>query len=147
MENPMESLLPNALRSQLQSELDQLDKDRQQLVNRLNELDIRRNAVVSLLSAYGEMPKHKDSPENSGLSSLEMARTVLMNAGRPLPIPEIHSKIRDTYGLPAAKTLADMLWKRARTRNIFFKDDDGRIGLVELQAVITTVAHSRDAVA
>jgi hypothetical protein len=118
------------------------------LIEKLSQLDTRRNAIISMLTAYGEGEEYqRDSPEGSGLSSIEMARVVLCNAGRPLSIADIYDRIQGTYGIPAVKTLKDMLWKRARSRKIFFKNEDGTIGLMELQAVVETVAKTGDAVA
>jgi hypothetical protein len=148
MASSVGSTLPEGLHSQLSAQLQQLDEERRQLTERMAHLDTRRNALISMLSCYGdEEAALRASPEGSGLSSLEMARVVLGNAGRPLPMAAIYERIQGTYGIAAKKTLKDMLWKRSRTRNIFTRYKDGTIGLVELEAVVETVTKTSHAVA
>ena len=79
-----------------------------------------------------DVPFPDESPEHapdSAPSTVEMARAVLGNAGKPLPLLMIRQAIRETFGIEPAKTLDQMLYKRAQRNKGFFKTRDGEFGL------------------
>jgi hypothetical protein len=64
-----------------------------------------------------------------------MARTVLFNPqGKRRPPDEIRALIRTTYGVDPAKTLDQMLYKRAGKGTTFYKTADDRFGLLEFKS-------------
>jgi alkyl hydroperoxide reductase subunit AhpC len=66
-------------------------------------------------------------------NTLDMARTVLRNAGTEKSPDDLKVMIRTTYGIDPAKTLDQMLYKRASAGREFYKTEDGRFGLLELR--------------
>lgn len=72
------------------------------------------------------LPEH--APD-SAASTVEMARSVLGNAGKTLPLVAIRQAIRETFGIEPAKTLDQMLYKRAQRNKGFFKTRNGEFGL------------------
>jgi hypothetical protein len=144
----MNTLLPAALKQVLQKELTELD----QTLERLNK---KRDAIHQLLAVYegeGEtqprstrVPRAARSGTGAELNTVEMARTVIRNLGRPMHPKAIADAIHRTYGIQPAKTLSDMLWKRARAGKGFYKTDDGEIGVTALQSHVETVKVSNPA--
>jgi hypothetical protein len=89
----------------------------------------------------------EDSP-NAQPNSLEMARVVLLNLNGEEKTPdEIHALVKKTYGIEPAKTLDQMLYKRAGKGRTFYKTSDGRFGLLALRATIEEVRTPTTAVA
>ena len=81
----------------------------------------------------------KDSP-NAQPNSLEMARVVLLNLNGEEKTPdEIRALIKKTYGIEPAKTLDQMLYKRASKGTLFYKTAEGRFGLLALRATTEEV--------
>lgn len=71
----------------------------------------------------GQIPKH------AAPSTVEMTRTVLRNAGRPLTRDAIRLAIKQTYGLDLAHGLDQMLYKRVQARKGFYRTAAGEFGL------------------
>ena len=89
----------------------------------------------------------KDSP-NARPNSLEMARVVLLNLDGEEKTPdEIRALIKKTYGIGPAKTLDQMLYKRASKGTMFYKTAEGRFGLLALRATTEEVRTPTTAVA
>lgn len=99
----------------------------------------------------GEEPELPDSAP----STVEMAKIVLGNAqGQPLGLLAIKEAIRQTFGIEPAKTLDQMLYKRAQRGKGFYKTKDGEFGLLEAKpeqrvgaAVVETVGMPSTALA
>jgi len=66
-------------------------------------------------------------------NTLEMTRIVLRNAGGEKTADELRQLIRTTYGIEPAKSLDQMLYKRAASGRGFYKTEDGRFGLTEMR--------------
>lgn len=106
----------------------------------------QRTAILRLLQTYGVQEKDlkgsakAERAKSAAPGSLDMARVVIRNAGRPLKPAGIREAIVKTYGVEPAKTLEDMLWKRCRKEGAgFYKQEDGAIGLREMEAKVVTV--------
>jgi hypothetical protein len=70
---------------------------------------------------------------------LELVRIVIRNAGRPLAVQAIPQKIRNTFGIAAAKSLPRVLIKRARRSKCgLYLTADGLIGLIEAAPIRST---------
>jgi hypothetical protein len=83
------------------------------------------------VSAFSEGDINRSEQPNT----LETARTVLRNAGgKEKSVNELRAEIRTIYGIHPAKTLDQMLAKRASANRGFYKTADGRFGLTELRA-------------
>jgi hypothetical protein len=81
-------------------------------------------------------------------NSLEMARIVLFNVNGEEKTPdEIRALIRTTHGIDPAKTLDQMLYKRASKGTMFYKTAEGRFGLLALRATTEEVRTPTTAVA
>jgi|HubBroStandDraft_6_1064221.scaffolds.fasta_scaffold105845_2 hypothetical protein len=62
-----------------------------------------------------------------------LARTILKNSGgEEKSVDELRQLIRTTYGIEPAKSLDQMLYKRASAGRGFYKTTDGKFGLTEL---------------
>jgi hypothetical protein len=73
-------------------------------------------------------------------NSVEMARTVLYNLGGEEKTPdEIRELILKTYGVKAAKSLDQMLYRRAAQGKTFYKTPSGRFGLLSNKPKIEQV--------
>jgi hypothetical protein len=82
------------------------------------------------------------------LSSIGMITRVLENAkGKPLSMAEILADVKTTFGVEAAKTSDQMLWRRANQKKGFYKTEDGRFGLTKDQAEIKKVEATPSALA
>ena len=67
-------------------------------------------------------------------NTLDMTKTVLQNAGgEEKTVDELRSMIRTTYGVEPAKSLDQMLYKRASSGRGFYKTHEGRFGLTDLR--------------
>lgn len=67
-------------------------------------------------------------------NTLEMTRTILKNAGgAEKTADELRQLIRTTYGIEPAKSLDQMLYKRASAGRGFYKTPEGKFGLSELR--------------
>jgi hypothetical protein len=67
-------------------------------------------------------------------NTLEMTRTILKNAGgEEKSVDELRQLIRTTYGMEPAKSLDQMLYKRASAGRGFYKTTEGKFGLTELR--------------
>jgi len=67
-------------------------------------------------------------------NTLEMTRTILKNAGgEEKSVDELRQLIRTTYGIEPAKSLDQMLYKRAANGRGFYKTSEGKFGLTELR--------------
>ena len=124
----------------------------------LAELELRMRAIRVVLGLYGEdvspalkrnrttkdMEDAVGGAQANKMTSLEMARVVIRNAGRPLKPEKIKEGIKSTFGVDPAKTLYDMLWKGARAGNVGFVRDEGtgEIGLSEMQPRVAHVGGS-----
>lgn len=130
----------------LKAELESVDRQ-------IADLNQKREAIIKLLSVYGfetilaavdtlsQFPT--EGRTRGGLNTLEMARLVIRNAARPLKPEAIKEGIRKTYGVEPAKTICDMLWKRARSKDSgFFREKTGEIGLTEMIPQMETVSTS-----
>jgi hypothetical protein len=122
----------------------------------LSELELRARAIRVVLGLYGEdvrpAAKARQTTREIGaeagkaplgtnkMTTLEMARVVIRNAGRPLELEKIKQGIKSTFGVEPAKTLFDMLWKGARAGNGFVREESGEIGLTEMQPRMEAVA-------
>ena len=63
-----------------------------------------------------------------------MTRTILKNAaGEEKSVDELRQLIRTTYGIEPAKSLDQMLYKRASAGRGFYKTTEGKFGLTELR--------------
>jgi hypothetical protein len=122
---------------------------RQALETELVALDNKREAIQRILST-DEYKDCKKGPRGttratrtpragSDISSMDMARTVIRNAGRPLKPQQVSEQIESTYGVLPAKTLFDMLWKRVRAKQSFFKTASGEIGVLEMEPKVQAV--------
>jgi hypothetical protein len=81
-------------------------------------------------------------------TQLEMARTFLFNLNGEEKTPdEIRALIKKTYGIEPAKTLDQMLYKRASKGTLFYKTAEGRFGLLALRATTEDVRTPTTAVA
>ena len=70
--------------------------------------------------------------------TIEMARIVIRNSGRPLGLQAISELIRSTFGLAVSKSLPQLLLKRARSsKSGFYLTSDGLIGLVETAPIVS----------
>jgi len=114
----------------------------------------KREAILHLLDVYGlggesatlssAVAALAGSSQAKCLNTMEMARVVIRNAGKPLKPEAIREGIKSTFGIEPAKTLPDMLWKYARAaRGGFFRQETGEIGLDEMQPKIETVGHEQ----
>jgi hypothetical protein len=65
-----------------------------------------------------------------GMSTMDMARTVLDNAKKELTAPEIHKGIAETFGKSPAASLTQMLYKRAKAGSSFYRGAKGTYGLL-----------------
>jgi hypothetical protein len=120
-----------ALKTALEAELKAIDKV-------VAEASAKRDAIMELIETDQKEAVRRQSQH----STIEMARLVIRNAGRPLSPDKIQTNIHTTFGIVPAKTLYDMLLKRARKPGSgFFRDAEGQIGLSEMQPTITTVAR------
>ena len=77
------------------------------LEEEIKGLKTRRDAVQEMLTVYGGSAS-KAAP-GAKLPLVDMARTVVRNAGRPLSIEKIIEGIRKTYGIEPPDTLAPVL--------------------------------------
>lgn len=77
------------------------------------------------------------------LHTIDMARVVIRNAGRPLTPEEIRNKIQLTFGVVPAKTLNVLLSRKTRSGDRgFYRDQAGFIGLHEMLPTAVTVQTS-----
>jgi hypothetical protein len=130
------------MRAALQEELKGID-------NTLEHMAAKRTAILNLLELYGVQDEKVRATgakataariKSVGPGSLDMARVVIRNAGRPLKTLGIREAIVKTYGVEPAKTLENMLWRHCRKEGgLFFKEEDGSIGVREMQAKVVTV--------
>lgn len=134
--------IPNAMEIALREELKSID----QIIDSLNA---KRTAILKVLGLYEstvllddrELEQPISSDKGPQLNTIDMARVVIRNAGKPLQPPQIKDGIKSTFGVDPAKTLFDMLWKRARQGDKgFYKDGEGNIGLLEMLPKLETVA-------
>jgi hypothetical protein len=121
-----------------------LQEELQSIERIMSNLQQKREAIQKLLGVYGttEQSGQSDpvgsdilsaSKAKSGMNTIEMARVIIRNAGRPLKPEDVRANIRATFGVDAAKTLYDMLLKRARSENSgFYRTSEGEIGLTEM---------------
>ena len=65
-------------------------------------------------------------------TTVEMARRVLKNEGAPMTPKQIGEKIFSTFGFKPAKSLYQMLYKRAKAKKGFTMDGAGKYGLEAL---------------
>jgi len=98
------------------------------LEEELKGLQTRRDAVQEALTVYGGSAS-KAAP-GAKLPLVDMARTVVRNAGRPLSIEKIIAGIRKTYGVVPPEGLVFALERRAKEKRGFFLTDEGTIGVL-----------------
>ena len=131
--------MPAAMRQALDSELSAIEKSVGPLVE-------RREAIYRLFAAYDESDRQSITrttvKATSELNTIDMARTVIRNAGRPLKAPQIEEAIKRTYGVTPAKTLYQMLYKRAKRGERFFRNESGEFGLTDMNPEVQTVMTS-----
>jgi hypothetical protein len=87
-------------------------------------------------------------PAEGQPNTLGMARMVLRNLNGEEKTPDqLRALIKDTYGIDPAKSLDQMLYKRASKGKTFYKTEDGRFGLLELRPTIERVRMPSTAIA
>jgi len=93
--------------------------------------------------------KLTEGPAPGGeLSSIGMITRVLENAkGKPMSMADILADVKTTFGVEAAKTSDQMLWRRANQKKGFYKTEDGLFGLTKDQAEIKKVEATPSALA
>jgi len=111
------------------------------LEDELKSLKTRRDAVQEALTVYGGSAS-KAAP-GAKLPLVDMARTVVRNAGRPLSIEKIIEGIRKTYGIEPPDTLAPVLTRRAAEKEGFFLTDREEIGVLATNSRIQTAEAIR----
>ena len=124
--------MPENLTALLRQELNQLEQ-------RAQELEKRRQAILNLLRTYGggggaagqafkvlPMPDRAQEP----LSTLDMAERVIEKHG-PMKAEQIMEAIRQEFGIKPAHTLPQMLYIRSRAKKRFYRGSDGKFGLLE----------------
>jgi hypothetical protein len=75
------------------------------------------------------IPDDIPAPDD-GPNPLEMARTVLQNAGNVMSVLALRAAIRMTYGLDPDATLDQLLYKRAQLERGFYRTRTGEFGLL-----------------
>jgi hypothetical protein len=94
---------------------------------------ISHPVTLTALTGGAEVP---DARPNT----IDMARTVLYNLNGEEKTPdEIRALIHKTYGVTAAKSLDQMLYKRAAQGKTFYKTESGKFGLLSLRPSIEQV--------
>ena len=103
-------------------------------------LETRKSEIHELLATYydDDCQIPKCSP-GARLPILDMARTVIRNAGRHLSTQRVVELFRNTYGLTPPDNTVPMLERNGRQDKIFFLTGDGMIGLIEMRPKIKTV--------
>ncbi len=127
--------MPAGMQQALESELAAIEKT-------LTPFIERREAIHSLFAVYDTDPRTPArTPVKAGpdLNTMNMAKTVIRNAGRPLTFQGIEESIKKTYGVTPAKTLYQMLYKRAKAGDKLYRNQNGEFGLVEMNPEIRTV--------
>ena len=116
-----------------------LRKELHQIDQRMQELAQRKQAIENLLRAYrggnGNQSQSKllHMPRLSiaePLSTLDMAQRVIEKHGE-MKAEDIMEAIRQEYGVKPAHTLPQMLYIRARAKKRFYRNSNGKFGLVE----------------
>lgn len=103
------------------------------LEDELHGLEERRATIHNLLAAY-------EKPERPAkLPTMDMARTVIRNAGRPLTMEKILEHIRSTYGITPPGAIIPMLERRARNNEGFFFTKEGAIGVLSMNPKIQKI--------
>ena len=116
-----------------------LRRELQQIDRRIHELGQRKQAIENLLRAYrpgnGNILNSKllHMPPLAiaePLSTLDMAQRVLEKRGE-MKAEDIMEAIRQEFGVKPAHTLPQMLYIRARAKKRFYRNSNGRFGLLE----------------
>jgi hypothetical protein len=86
------------------------------------------------------LEKYKTALNAALQARLDLARVVLLSLDGEEKTPdEIRALIKKTYGIGPAKTLDQMLYKRASKGTMFYKTAEGRFGLRALRATTEDV--------
>jgi hypothetical protein len=121
----------------IDSKIDQLERYRTSIKNTIEARNALDGFVQPGTAPYQPQPVRAltEGPVNrkEQPNTLDMARTVLRNAGTEKSPDDLKVMIRTTYGIDPAKTLDQMLYKRASAGREFYKTEDGRFGLLELR--------------
>lgn len=125
--------MPENLTEILRHELNQIEQ-------RMQELEQRRQAILNLLKAYhsgrtvsaGRTGKLLAMPSaiQDHLSTLDMAGKVIKKRG-PMKAEQIMEAIREEFGIKPAHTLPQMLYIRSRAKKRFYRGADGKFGVIE----------------
>jgi HB1, ASXL, restriction endonuclease HTH domain len=124
--------MPESLTDLVRQELAQIEQKMQQL-------EQRRQAILSLLRVYGRLTQSAaangklldiSSAVAEPISTLDMAQQVIEKRG-PMKAEDIMEAIRQDFGVKPAHTLAQMLYIRSRAKKRFYRGADGRFGLIE----------------
>src|ERR1017187_2804692 len=118
--------------AEIDDQVERLERYKSALKTVMQARDGLRGPGTSLSSERGytpqvvtagsiEGPTEGKIPAEGQPSTLEMARTVLRNLNGPERTPtELRELIKSTYGVEPAKTLDQMLYKRATAGNTFY---------------------------
>jgi len=116
-----------------------LRKELQQIDQRIGDLRQRKQAIENLLRAYQGGNGHAVNSKllrmptplmAEPLSTLDMAQKVLAKHGE-MRAEDIMEAIRQEFGVKPAHTLPQMLYIRARAKKRFYRNAQGRFGLLE----------------
>jgi len=116
-----------------------LRKELHQIDERIQELGQRKQAIENLLRAYrqgngpvanSKLLRMPGPAVAEPLSTLDMAQRVLEKHGE-MKAEDIMEAIRQEFGVKPAHTLPQMLYIRARAKKRFFRNSNGKFGLLE----------------
>jgi hypothetical protein len=116
-----------------------LRKELQQIEHRIEELRQRKQALENVLRAYhggngaamsSKLLRMPSVAIAEPLSTLDMAQKVLEKHGE-MKAEDIMEAIRQDFGVKPAHTLPQMLYIRARGKKRFYRNPEGRFGLIE----------------
>ena len=116
-----------------------LRRELHQIDQRIRELGQRKQAIENLLRAYhsgdssvvnSKLLRMPPLVMAEPLSTLDMAQRVLEKHG-DMKAEDIMEAIRRDFGVKPAHTLPQMLYIRARAKKRFFRNSDGKFGLME----------------
>ena len=105
----------------------EVSTDESAQASELSDNELYRPRPITGLTSGPVNPKEQPN-------TLEMTRTILKNAGgEEKSVDELRRLIRTTYGIEPAKSLDQMLYKRASAGRGLYKTTEGKFGLTELR--------------